>query len=124
MSSTPTLPPGTPPPSRRPMPSLPVTPRGGCARETRPTIPVDSGQRWQVLRTKPLTLPALWQEAGRARAPPDSATRQPQGQDCHHGAVSQPEHRLNVVRRQEEQRKTDAITAERTTPRMRTFLAE
>ncbi len=42
MSSTPTPPPVTPPPSR-------------------PTITVDSGQLCQVLLTKPLTLPALWQ---------------------------------------------------------------
>ena len=46
--------------------------RVGRARETRPTLPVDSGQRCQVLRTKPLTLPALWQEADRARALPGS----------------------------------------------------
>ena len=59
MSSAP--PPGTPPPSRRPMPSLPVTQRVGRALETRRTITVDSGQLCQVLLTKPLTLPALWQ---------------------------------------------------------------
>jgi len=47
MSSTP--PPVTPPPSRRPMPSLPVTQRVGRALETRPTITVDSGQLCQGL---------------------------------------------------------------------------
>ena len=61
MSST--LPPRrvTPPPSRRPMPYLPVTQRVGRALETRPTITGDSGQLCQVLLTKPLSLPALWQ---------------------------------------------------------------
>jgi len=43
------------------MPYLPVTQRVGRALETRPTITVDSGQLCQVLLTKPLTLPALWQ---------------------------------------------------------------
>ena len=61
MSSTPLPPPVTPPPSRRPMPYLPVTQRVGRALETRPTIMVDSGQLCQVLLTKPLILPALWQ---------------------------------------------------------------
>jgi len=61
MSSTLPPPPGTPLPSRRPRPSLPVTQRVGRARETRPTITVDSGQLCQVLLTKSLTLPALWQ---------------------------------------------------------------
>ena len=59
MSSTP--PPGTLPPSRCPMPSLPGTQRVGRALETRPTITVDSGQLCQVLLTKPLSLPALGQ---------------------------------------------------------------
>ncbi len=35
--------------------------RLGRALDTRPTIEVDSGQLCQVLLTKPLTLPALWQ---------------------------------------------------------------
>jgi type IV secretion system protein VirB10 len=35
--------------------------RLGRALDTRPTIMVDSGQLCQVLLTKPLTLPALWQ---------------------------------------------------------------
>jgi type IV secretion system protein VirB10 len=35
--------------------------RLGRALDTRPTITVDSGQLCQVLLTKPLTLPALWQ---------------------------------------------------------------
>ena len=61
MRSTPPPPPVTPPPSRRPMPSLPVTQRVGRALETRLTITVDSGQLCQVLLTKPLSLPALWQ---------------------------------------------------------------
>jgi len=35
--------------------------RLGRALDTRPTITVDSGQLCQVLLTKPLTLPAMWQ---------------------------------------------------------------
>jgi hypothetical protein len=35
--------------------------RLGRALDTRPTIQVESGQLCQVLLTKPLTLPALWQ---------------------------------------------------------------
>ena len=35
--------------------------RLGRALDTRPTIAVDSGQLCQVLLTKPLTLPAMWQ---------------------------------------------------------------
>ena len=35
--------------------------RLGRALDTRPTIEVDSGQLCQVLLTKPLTLPAMWQ---------------------------------------------------------------
>src|SRR6266850_2148758 len=38
--------------------------RLGRALDTRPTITVDSGQLCQVLLTKPLTLPALWQYGG------------------------------------------------------------
>jgi type IV secretory pathway VirB10-like protein len=38
-----------------------VTPRLGRALDTRPTIEVDSGQLCQVLLTKPLNLPAMWQ---------------------------------------------------------------
>ena len=60
----------------------------------------------------------------RAQATPDSAARQPHGQDRHEGALSQPSHRINGGRRQEEQRTTDAITAHTITPRMRIFLAE
>ena len=106
------------------MPSLRVTQRVGRALETRPTITVDSGQRCQVLLTKPLSLPALWQEAGRARAPPDSATRQPQGHDRHDGACSTPSRGAHGGQEQPEPRKTDEIIAESTTPRMRMFLAE
>ena len=60
----------------------------------------------------------------RAPATLDSAARQPHGQDRHEGALSQPSHRINGGRRQEEQRTTDAITAQTITPRMRIFLAE
>jgi hypothetical protein len=35
--------------------------RLGRALDTRPTIEVDSGQLCQVLLTKPLHLPAIWQ---------------------------------------------------------------
>jgi hypothetical protein len=35
--------------------------RLGRALDTRPTIEVDSGQLCQVLLTKPLRLPAMWQ---------------------------------------------------------------
>ena len=38
--------------------------RLGRALDTRPTITVASGQLCQVLLTKPLTLPALWQYGG------------------------------------------------------------
>jgi type IV secretory pathway VirB10-like protein len=38
-----------------------VQQRLGRALDTRPTIEVDSGQLCQVLLTKPLTLPAMWQ---------------------------------------------------------------
>jgi hypothetical protein len=38
-----------------------VTQRVGRALDTRPTIEVDSGQLYQVLLTKPLSLPAMWQ---------------------------------------------------------------
>jgi type IV secretory pathway VirB10-like protein len=42
--------------------------RLGRALDTRPTIEVDSGQLCQVLLTKPLHLPAMWQYGGQARA--------------------------------------------------------
>ena len=68
MSSTPH--PVTPPPSRRPMPYLPVTQRVGRALETRPTITVDSGQLCQVLLTKSAEKPRHscrgWIGVGRA----------------------------------------------------------
>ena len=38
-----------------------VTQRAGRALDTRPTIDVDAGQLCNVLLTKPLHLPALWQ---------------------------------------------------------------
>jgi len=38
-----------------------VNPRIGRALDTRPTIEVDAGQLCNVLLTKPLQLPALWQ---------------------------------------------------------------
>jgi hypothetical protein len=38
--------------------------RLGRALDTRPTIEVDSGQLCQVLLTKPLHLPAMWQYGG------------------------------------------------------------
>jgi hypothetical protein len=38
-----------------------VTQRIGRALDTRPTIEVDAGQLCNVLLTKPLHLPALWQ---------------------------------------------------------------
>ena len=38
-----------------------VTDRLGRALDTRPTSMVDRGQLCQVLLTKPLTLPAMWQ---------------------------------------------------------------
>jgi type IV secretory pathway VirB10-like protein len=38
-----------------------VTQRVGRALDTRPTIEVDAGQLCNVLLTKPLSLPAMWQ---------------------------------------------------------------
>ena len=38
-----------------------VSQRAGRALDTRPTIEVDAGQLCNVLLTKPLHLPALWQ---------------------------------------------------------------
>ena len=62
MSSTPTPPPVTPPPSRRPMPSLPVTQRVGRAidRPALPQPPPDAAQvGGQVGHVPPQTLGAL-----------------------------------------------------------------
>src|SRR5713101_6725412 len=60
----------------------------------------------------------------RAQATPDSATRQPHGQDRHDGAFSTPSRGAHGGQEQPEQRKMDEITPQTTTPRMRTFLAE
>lgn len=38
-----------------------LSPRLGRALDTRPTIEVDAGQLCNVLLTKPLSLPAMWQ---------------------------------------------------------------
>jgi hypothetical protein len=62
--------------------------------------------------------------APQTRATPDRTTRPPPGQDRHDGAFSAPSHGTHGGEGQLEQRKTDEITAQTTTPRMRTFLAE
>ena len=49
---------------------------------------------------------------------------QPYGQDGHDGACSMPARGTHGGEEPQEQRKTDEITVESTTPRMRTFLAE
>jgi len=64
------------------------------------------------------------ESAPQTHATPDSTTRQPPGQDRHDGAFSTPERSAHGGQEQPEQRKTDEITAQTTTPRMRTFLAE
>jgi type IV secretory pathway VirB10-like protein len=53
-----------------------VTQRIGRALDTRPTIEVDAGQLCNVLFTKPLHLPAMWQY-GDARAPGRGASGMP-----------------------------------------------
>src|SRR5438445_3404882 len=62
--------------------------------------------------------------APQTRATPASTTRQSPGQDRHDGACSTLSRGTHGGQEQPEQRKTEEITPQTTTPRMRTFLAE
>ena len=62
--------------------------------------------------------------APQPRATPDRTTRQSPGQDRHDGVCSTPSRGTHGGHEQPEQRQTDEITPQTTTPRMRTFLAE